>query len=64
MRAALHGLASVWKPEFRYKKAGVILLDLVQAGAVRGDLFSAPDTKPNRRLMAAMAALNGRMAVT
>lgn len=60
VRAALHGLACVWKPGFRYKKAGVILLDLVQAGAVQGELFALPDSEASQRLMAAIDGLNGR----
>ena len=67
VRAALHGLACVWRPGFRYKKAGVILLDLVHAGAVQGDLFTVPDSPKSQALMAAMDRLNrryGRDALT
>lgn len=60
VRAALHGLACVWKPGFRYKKAGVILLDLVQAGSVQGNLFTLPDSPNSQTLMAALDGLNRR----
>jgi DNA polymerase V len=33
--AALAGLASIWRDGYRYKKAGVVLLDLHPAAAVQ-----------------------------
>ncbi len=39
--AAYCTLAFVWKPGFLYKKAGVILLDLVRAADVQAGLFDA-----------------------
>ena len=41
--AALAGLAAIWRDGYRYKKAGVMLLDLHPAAAVQGGLFDRPD---------------------
>ena len=38
--AALEGMRRVYRPEFQYKRAGVIVSDIVPADAVQGDLFS------------------------
>ena len=59
-RAALHGLAAVWKDGFSYKKAGVICLDLHPAGQVQETRFHQADTPPRVALMQAMDALNRR----
>ena len=48
---------SLWKDGHRYKKA-VILLDLVRAGVVQGDLWTAPDSPRSKRLMRAIDNLN------
>ncbi len=66
-RAARSGLAPIWKPGYRYKKAGVVFLDLRPAGEVLGGLFDAPDTPAKRRLMGVMDRLNshyGRDTIT
>lgn len=60
IRAALHGLDCVWKAGFRYKKAGVVCLDLHPAATVQAGLFHSPDTAPRRELMASLDALNQR----
>jgi hypothetical protein len=41
--AAQRALDALWRPGYRYKKAGVMLLELVKADRVRGGLFDAPD---------------------
>jgi DNA polymerase V len=43
-KAAMMALGALWRPHLRYKKAGVILLDLAPAGKVQGDLWEGPDT--------------------
>lgn len=58
--AALSALAALYHPGFRYKKAGVILLDLVPAGNVTAGLFEAPDTAASQARMRAVDALNRR----
>jgi DNA polymerase V len=45
-------------PGFRYKKAGVMLLDLAPATTVQGDLWTTPDTGRSKSLMKALDSLN------
>lgn len=65
--AAAKALAQLWRANVRYKKAGVILIDLVAAQAVQGDLWTTPDSPRTARLMQALDKLNavyGRDTVT
>jgi len=59
--AALAGLRSAWREGYAYKKAGVILLDLVNPANVPRDLFSPPPNPRGQALMAAIDGLNGRL---
>ncbi|OAN44490.1 Y-family DNA polymerase [Magnetospirillum moscoviense] len=56
--AALKGLKSAWRDGYAYKKAGVIMLDLVRPEDVPRDLFSPPP-ESGARPTALMAALDG-----
>lgn len=58
-RAAWEGLRRVYRAGCAYRKAGVLLLDLVPAGGVQRDLFAALDER-SRSLMRAVDALNRR----
>ena len=58
--AALRGLAAIWRPGFRYKKAGVIFLELRPAADVLGGLFDRPDSADKQRLMRVVDILNNR----
>ncbi|MGV1905063.1 Y-family DNA polymerase [Agrobacterium cavarae] len=60
IRAALHGLDCIWKDGFRYKKAGVVCLDLSPSAKVQAGLFHAPDTPERQTLMASLDCLNQR----
>lgn len=60
IRAALAGLAVLFRPGFSYKKAGVLLLDLHPAAAAQPGLFDAPDGARSRALMRAVDGLNAR----
>ena len=64
IQAARHGMNQIFKPGFRYKKAGVMLIDLVPAGVVQGELF-APGmaNEPDRRdrLLSVLDTLNEQM---
>jgi DNA polymerase V len=65
--AALAGLASIWRDGNRYKKAGVVLLDLHPAAAVQEGLFDKADNTRRGALMRALDRLNlryGRDAVS
>jgi DNA polymerase V len=58
--AAQRGLAAIWRPGFRYKKAGVMLLDLVRADRVQRALFDRPDGARSQARMRALDQLNRR----
>ena len=59
--AALHGLAVIFREGFKYKKAGIMLMDLQPDTQRQGVLFdAAPDRARSVRAMAALDALNER----
>ena len=58
--AATAALGIIFKPGYRYKKAGVTFLDLVPADRVQGGLFDRPDDAARSRRMRAVDALNAR----
>jgi DNA polymerase V len=58
LHAAAHALDRIWREGFRYKKAGVMLLDLAPAAIVQGDLWTAPDTLQRKSLMQTIDRLN------
>ena len=55
---ALTGLRAIWRNHYRYKKAGVLLLDLHPASAVRESLFDTRDSARRTRLMRAIDQIN------
>jgi DNA polymerase V len=57
-RAAAAALNALWRPHLRYKKAGVILLELVPATRVQGNLWEDPDTPKSKALMRVVDRLN------
>lgn len=61
-QAALRALLSIWQPGYRIHKAGVILLDLQDAGVEQGELALEKDTErvAGSGLMAALDRLNDR----
>lgn len=60
IRAALFGLREIYRPGFRYKKTGVLFLDLAPAASVQGSLFIQPDTPQRVRLMELVDEINRR----
>ncbi|MBV2133252.1 translesion error-prone DNA polymerase V subunit UmuC [Pseudomonas sp. MAP12] len=61
VQAALAGLESIYRPGYRYQKAGVVLMDFVSPGQIQGDLF-APALRPgSEALMATLDKINARM---
>lgn len=56
--AALTGLGSIWRNGYRYKKAGIILLDLHRASAVQEGLFEKADSPRRVALMQTIDRLN------
>ena len=59
--AAQRGLGAIWRPGFHYKKAGVMLLDLMKAERVQGGLFDRPDDARSQARMRALDHLNRRL---
>lgn len=59
--AALHGLDRIFLEGFRYKKAGVQLMDISPKGTLQGVLFDeARPSESGDKVMAALDALNQR----
>ncbi len=59
-RVALKILDAIYRPGYRYKKAGVMLLDLAPAGKQQGSLFKQPHSK-HVRLSHLVDDLNDQM---
>jgi DNA polymerase V len=58
--AALAGLKDLYIPEINYKKAGVMLTDLVNQDIQQEDLFDVTDSDASKRLMQTIDAINDR----
>lgn len=59
--SATRALRGIWRPGFRYAKAGVLLLDLYRPEELpAADLFASRDPERSRALMTALDAINGR----
>lgn len=59
--AASAALTRIYKPAFRYHKAGIMLLDIVAAKSEQRHLFLPTDHTLSDRLMATVDRLNARM---
>lgn len=60
LNAAVRLLDAIWKDGYRYAKAGVMLSEFVQPGALQQDLFIEPDGRPNSdALMKTLDKING-----
>jgi DNA polymerase V len=61
VQAALAGLQAIYKPDYLYAKAGVMLLELQPASVQQTELDLEPDVDPDKgRLMGALDGLNRR----
>src|SRR6185295_20272346 len=60
IRAALAGLNVVWRNGYRYKKAGVMLLDLRPAASAQAGLFDQPDDARSTTRMRVIDKLNAQ----
>ena len=59
---ALWGLKQIYKPNFNYQKAGIMLSELVPAEGIQTDLFSQTQTSvKSDELMIAMDKINRKM---
>ena len=57
---AARGIRRMWRSGFRYKKCGVMLLDLSPAARPQYDLLDAKDREKQQAAMAALDAVNRR----
>ncbi len=57
---ALKGVRRIWKPGYRYWKAGVMLNDLVDAKTAPLHMFPSRDPEQSAKLMAVIDGVNGR----
>lgn len=60
IRSALQGIRAIYRDGYRYKKAGVMLTDLVPASQRQADLFDHRDRRKSKRLMSALDSINDR----
>ena len=60
MRAALAAVKHIYRQGLAYKRAGVMLLDLVEAGQAQVSLFDRQDPRDDR-LIEAFDAINDRL---
>lgn len=58
--SAVRAARAIWRPGFRYSKAGVVFVDLSPAAAVPPSLFPSRDPERSARLMTALDAVNLR----
>lgn len=58
--AALAGLKDLYIPDINYKKAGVMLTDLVNQDVQQEDLFDVNDSDASKRLMQTIDVINQR----
>ena len=59
--SATRALRGIWRPGFRYAKAGVLLLDLYRPDQLpAADLFASRDPERSHALMTALDAINRR----
>ncbi|MES2579422.1 MAG: Y-family DNA polymerase [Pseudomonadota bacterium] len=62
VNVVLWGLKQIYRPNFKYAKAGVMLSELVPSEGVQTDLFSEVQVSPkSKALMAAMDKINRKM---
>ncbi len=58
VKAALYAVNRLWRDGYRYKKAGVTLLNLTPASALQGDLWTEADSTRSKALMRVMDTIN------
>jgi len=56
----LDGLKKIYRPNFLYKKAGIMLMNICSENAVLGSLFDKIDRKKHQRLMTVLDTVNDR----
>ena len=61
VQAALAGLESIYRPGYRYQKAGVMLMNLASPGQIQTDLFAPAPRPRSAELMATLDRINHSM---
>jgi DNA polymerase V len=62
VNAALWGLKQIFKPNYQYAKAGIMLSDLIEAEGIQTDLFSQVQISPKTtKLMGVLDSINKKM---
>lgn len=56
--AARKALADIYMEDIAYKKAGVVLFNIVDQDSIQGNLFHSGDSEAQKKLMAVMDSLN------
>jgi DNA polymerase V len=57
---ALDGLKKIFRPNYLYKKAGAMLMDICSEDIVQGNLFDKVDRKKHKNLMTVLDSVNDR----
>jgi len=57
---ALEGLKTIYRPNYFYKKAGIMLMDICSENAIQGSLFDTVDREKQKRLMMVLDEVNNR----
>jgi len=57
---ALKGLKTIYRPNFQYKKAGVMLMEICSEDAIQGNLFDTIDRGKHKNLMTVLDNVNER----
>lgn len=60
IRTAIEGIRKIYRDGYHYKKAGVLLTELVPVNQIQHDLFTVMDRSRTSRLMKALDAVNDR----
>ena len=60
IQEGLHGLKKIYRKGYEYKKAGVLLYNLVSENHVQGNLFDTVDRDRSKRLMKTIDRINYR----
>ena len=60
IRYALDGLKMIYKPQYMYKKAGVMVMDICSQNAVQANLFDSVDREKDKRMMQVLDFVNGK----
>lgn len=60
VKAAKEGVRPIYRPGYRYAKAGVMLCDIVPAASLQHYLFAKGDSQHSKELMQAMDHINQR----